>query len=100
MSAAPTLNALLNFAATVQGQSLKTAGGRAEFRVDVTSDGVCYTPMSTGRARKQTRERLGQIIERHGESGSLRPSDYTDLTRHSSYALGLISAYLLVQQTR
>lgn len=85
-----TVNKLMRFVADLKGKRIQTAGGRAFFRVHQTPDGVCYTVESSGKPRKQKMERIEKILARYNETKSFKPSVYADLTRHSSYAVGLI----------
>lgn len=92
MPSKPTLNAILSFAEQLRGKDVPTVGGRATFRVAPTADGLCYTPKS-GIPRKQKRERIATILARYNDTGSLVTTDYNDITRHTSYVLGLIRAH-------
>jgi hypothetical protein len=92
MSRIPTTDDLIHFARSLQGTELTTVARRARFRVESTGDGLCYTPSVSGKPRKQTRDRLDTIVKHYKQTLSLSPSDYSKITHHSSYAIGVIAA--------
>lgn len=94
MANAPSIEEFLAFAQCRSGENIRTAGGRAFFMVEVTREGLRYTPVSSGKPRNQKRQRIGQILDHYRRSGSLTPVDYQFLTFHSSYAIGILKLYL------
>jgi hypothetical protein len=50
-----------------------------------------FTPASSGIGQSDGRKAAERFLARYNESGSLRPSDYADLTRNASYLVGLVS---------
>ena len=92
-------NALIRFASSLKGRVAQTAGGRAEFRVEVTPDGLEYYPTSSGKRRFQEKEVLERILRHYAKTASMKPSDYQEITWNASYALGLLKRYLLHRST-
>ncbi len=84
-----TYEELLGLAQRFEDQVLTTTAGR-RFRVGLRGSSPFFIPESTGTARGDTRTATERFIARYNATGSLRPSDYADLTRSASYYLGLL----------
>jgi len=77
----------------LSGQKIRTAGGRASFRVEVlpgrSGDVVVVRPTSTDEPR-----RLGattrKVLAQYNETGPTRFADYRGMTYNASYVLALI----------
>lgn len=93
MTMSPEFRLLLKFAEQYQGRSLPTLGKRSFFVLEVSEDAFIYTPVKTNSPRRQTFVHASRVFERYRETGSLKTSNYTDLTVNSSYILALIKAY-------
>jgi len=93
MSLSPAFRQLVAFARNHQGPTLPTLGGRRSFALQVSDDAFTYTPVTTRKSRRQEFVHANRVFERYLETGSLKTSDYTDLTVNSSYLLALIKAY-------
>ena len=84
-----TYQELLALARRFEGQSLETVTGKA-FRVGVYLDCPFFTPASSGRGQSDGRKAAERFLARYNEIGSLRPGDYSDVTRNASYFVGLL----------
>jgi len=69
--------------------SLKTITGR-RFSVGIYLDCPFFTPASTGRGQSDGRKAAERFVARYNETGSLRPGDYSGVTRNASYYIGLV----------
>ena len=49
-----------------------------------------FVPESTGLGRSDGRKAAERFLARYNDTGSLRPTDYGDVTRNASYFIGLI----------
>jgi hypothetical protein len=88
------LDGLIRHTESLEGIRIRTAGGRAWFTVRVADRGLEYTPESTGIPRLHTTKFIARILERHSRTGSLRPGDYSDISKNVSYILALVASYL------
>ena len=86
-----TYEELLELARHFEGQELETVTGR-RFTVGVSTAEHCpfFTPASSGYPQADGRKAAERFLARYNETGSLRPSDYADLTRNASYYVGLM----------
>ena len=86
-----TYDELLALARRLEDQPLTTPTGR-EFTVGVYLDCPFFIPASTGVGRSDGRKAAERFLERYNATGSLRPSDYGDVTRNGSYFIGVLAA--------
>ena len=86
-----TYDELLAMARQCEGRTLETVTGR-RFRVGVYLDCPFFTPESTGRGQSDGHKAAERFVARYNEIGSLRPGDYSKVTRNASYFIGLILA--------
>ena len=86
-----TYEALLDLARRLEDHPLTTPTGR-EFTVGVYLDCPFFIPASSGPGRSDGRKAAQRFLERYNATGSLRPSDYADVTRNASYFIGLLQA--------
>jgi hypothetical protein len=84
-----TYNDLLELARALEGKSLRTVTGRL-FRVSTHLDSVVFIPQSSGLGQSDGRKAGERFVARFNETGSLRPSDYSDVTRNASYYVGML----------
>jgi len=84
-----TYEELLELAGRNEGTTLETVTGR-KFTVGIYRDCPFFTPASSGYGQSDGRKAAERFLARYNESGSLRPGDYTDVTRNASYFIGLI----------
>jgi hypothetical protein len=84
-----TYDELLDLVRRYEDQPLTTVTGK-EFTVGVYLDSPVFTPASSGLGRSDGRKAAERFIARFNETGSLRQSDYADVTRNASYFIGLI----------
>ena len=85
---------LMRFAASLKGRVVRTAGGRATFRVEATPAGLEYYPTSSGKRRFQEEAVVERILKHYAKTASMRPGDYREITWNASYTLGLVNRYL------
>ena len=88
------LSELIQFINSLNGQYALTLYKRKPFLIEIASNGFCFTPRSTGKARIHDQETLRRIVETYNRSGSLYPKDYFDITMNASYTLTIIKMYL------
>ena len=84
-----TYDELLALARRSRGRKLETVTGK-KFTVDVYRDCPFFTPASSGYGQSDGRKAAERFLARFNETGSLRPGDYTDVTRNASYFVGLL----------
>ena len=84
-----TYEELLELARRFEGKTLETVTGR-RFTVGVYLDCPFFTPESTGRGQSDGRTAAERFVARYNETGSLRPGDYSRVTRNASYYVGLL----------
>jgi hypothetical protein len=86
-----TYEELLDIARAFEGRTLETVTGR-RFRVGVSRWGAFFTPESSGYGQSDGRRAHERFVERYNETGSLRPSDYSKVSRNATYLIGLLIA--------
>lgn len=86
-----TYEELLALARACKGEILKTSTGK-EFRVGIYMDCPFFIPLSTGQGRSDGRKAVERFLERYNQIGSLKQSDYKDVTRNGSYLVVLVQA--------
>lgn len=86
-----TYEQLIELAQRLEGQQLETVTGR-RFTVGVSTAEHCpyFTPASSGNSQTDGRKAAERFLARYNATGSLRPSDYADVTRNASYYVGLM----------
>ena len=86
-----TYEQLIELAQRLEGRQLETVTGR-RFTVGVSTAEHCpyFTPASSGYPQTDGRKAAERFLARYNETGSLRPSDYADVTRNASYYVGLM----------
>jgi hypothetical protein len=86
-----TYEQLLALARRLADRPLRTVTGR-EFTVGVYRDCPFFIPVSSGVGQSDGAKAAHAFLERYNATGSLRPSDYADVTRNASYFIGLLLA--------
>ncbi|MEX1172355.1 MAG: hypothetical protein WEG56_07055 [Chloroflexota bacterium] len=84
-----TYEQLLALARDLEDVPLTTVTGRA-FTVSTYLDSLVFTPASSGLGQSDGRRAAERFLERYNATGSLRPGDYSDVTRNASYLVGLL----------
>jgi hypothetical protein len=84
-----TYEELLALARAAEGRTLETVTGK-RFTVGIYRDCPFFTPESSGYGQSDGRKAAERFLARYNETGSLRPGDYSDVTRNASYFIGLI----------
>ena len=84
-----TYEELLALARRLEDQPISTVTGRT-FTVGVYLDSLVFTPASSGLGQSDGRKAAERFLARYNDTGSLRPGDYADVTRNSSYLVGLL----------
>ena len=89
------LEAFMAFCKTLEGRTLSTVGGKAQFKLSlVKNEGIYYTLKSTGKERSASKRHVERVLSRYTATDSLRNQDYVEITLNSSYILALIKLYL------
>ena len=86
-----TYEELLGLARRCEGRTLETVTGK-KFTVGIYLDSPFFTPASSGFGQADGRKAAERFVERYNETGSLRPGDYSGVTRNASYLIGLLLA--------
>src|SRR4029453_730757 len=86
-----TYDELLRLARRFADVPLETVTGR-QFTVSIYLDSLVFTPVSSGIGQSDGRKAARRWLARFNETGSLRPSDYADVSRNASYLIGLVLA--------
>jgi len=71
----------------------QTVGGRATFTLRVLPKGLEYKPEFTLKERLHTHKFMQRILDRYLKSGSLRPGDYSDISKNASYFLAVVGLF-------
>lgn len=82
---------MFDLARRFEGRTLETVTGK-RFRVSTYIDSVVFIPESSGLGQSDGRKAGERFLARYNETGSLRPSDYGDVTHNASYYIGLLLA--------
>jgi len=86
-----TYEELLGIARRFEGTTLETVTGR-RFKVGITPRELYFTPESSGFGQSDGRRAHERFVERYNETGSLRPGDYSKVSRNATYLIGLLIA--------
>jgi hypothetical protein len=86
-----TYQRLIEIAESLDGQTLHTVTGKA-YTVGLYRHVPFFTPASSGYGQGDGRKATQRFVERYNETRSLRPGDYTDVTRNASYLIGMLIA--------
>jgi hypothetical protein len=86
-----TYDRLVELARRWEGATIETVTGK-RFRVGVALECPYFIPESSGLGQTDGRKAIERFVERYNQIGSLRPSDYADVTRNGSYLVGLLIA--------
>jgi hypothetical protein len=80
---------LLALGTRLADQPLETVTGRL-FTVGTYRDSLVFTPTSSGIGQSDGRKAAERFLARFNETGSLRPGDYSDVSRNASYLIGML----------
>ncbi len=86
-----TYDDLLALARRYEGRTLETVTGK-RFRVGIYRDCAFFTPESSGFGQSDGRAAAERFVARFNAIGSLRPGDYSGVTRNASYYVALLRA--------
>ncbi|HEX5040131.1 MAG TPA: hypothetical protein VFW95_08360 [Candidatus Limnocylindria bacterium] len=84
-----TYDDLVALARRLDGRRLETVTGKG-FTVGVALNCPFFTPESSGYGQSDGRKAAERFVERYNATHSLRPVDYADITRNSSYFVGML----------
>jgi hypothetical protein len=84
-----SLEDLVTFVHTLEGQTLQTPVQNKSFTVRVDEKGLLYTPEATGRARLHRFSRVQVYLDEYAQSGSLESAAYHGGS-NQSYVLALL----------
>jgi hypothetical protein len=88
---AMTYEDLVAIARRFEGQTLETVTGK-RFKVGISPHELFFTPESSGYGQSDGRRAHERFVDRYNETGSLRPSDYAEVSRNATYLIGLLIA--------
>lgn len=91
LSDAMTYEDLLALVRRFDGKTLETITGK-RFRGGIYRDCAFFTPESSGYGQSDGRAAAERFVARYNAIGSLRPGDYSGVTRNASYCVALIRA--------
>ena len=86
-----TYDDLLALARRYEWKTLETVAGK-RFRVGIYRDCAFFTPESSGYGQSDGRAAAERFVARYNAIGSLRPGDYSRVTRNASYYVALLRA--------
>jgi hypothetical protein len=95
-----TYESLRSFAATLDGQVLRTSAQQKRFTLNLLDNGFEYVPKSSNKPRRTTKEMVERALERYNESRSLAPGHYSDITVDASYLMRLIEMKIQADRQR
>ncbi|HEX3234378.1 MAG TPA: hypothetical protein VHR41_09275, partial [Gemmatimonadales bacterium] len=87
-----SIDELVAFVRTLEGQVLQTSVQNKPFTVKVEEKGLVYTPESTGRPRLHRFPRVQIYLDQYADSGSLDPGAYHGGS-NQSYILTLLRLF-------
>lgn len=85
-----TYEELVALARRLESETLETVTGKP-FTVGIYLDCPFFTPASSGYGQSDGRKAAERFLERYNQIGSLRPGDYSDVTRNASYYVALVA---------
>jgi hypothetical protein len=85
---------IANFVIGLADSIHTTRARKTQFKVNVAGDDWIFTPLSSGKPRKEPASNLAKTIAYFNTTKSLTPKDYHDVTFNSVYILALIEKYL------
>ena len=88
----PSVDRLLAFARSVEGESVVTLHRKRPFKVCVIGAGLEITP-ATGTPRTTDRNHIDELLKRLDKTGSFQPGEYHDVTFNASYLLALVKLW-------
>lgn len=89
----PSTSELMSFCRLRQGLPFTTAARGSEFLVEVTGGVLQVTPASSKKSRPVPEANVTAVLQRLGESGSHRSTDYQDISFHASYVLAVVNEW-------
>jgi hypothetical protein len=84
-----TYEELLKLVRRYEGATLETVTGK-RFRVGIYMDTPFFRPESSGLGQSDGRKAVNAFLDRYNKTASLKPSDYSDVSRNASYLIGLL----------
>ena len=84
-----TYDDLLALARRCEGRTLVTVRGK-RFRIGIYRDCAFFTPESSGYLQSDGRAAAERFVARSNDIGSLRPGDYSRVTRNAWYYVALL----------
>lgn len=85
-----TIDAFRTLAEALDGARLKTVAQGREFSIQVSPDGMAFTPRSTRKERVVPWSQVERVIQAYKETASYRKSDYQDFSFDASYILAIL----------
>jgi hypothetical protein len=80
---------LLELCRRYEGATLETVTGK-RFRIGIYLDTPFFRPESSGLGQSDGRKAVQAFVDRYNATHSVRPKDYSDVSRNASYLIGLI----------
>lgn len=84
-----TYEELLDLARRYEGATVETVTGKT-FTVGIYRDALFFKPASSGWGQTDGRRAHERFVARFNETHSLRPKDYSEVSRNASYLIGLL----------
>lgn len=84
----------LNMVNENAGEILVTSGGRALFRLERSTKGVCFTPISTGKPRDLKEAEVQRYLDVFNKTQSTKTPDYNEGMQNPSYVLAIIKLWI------
>lgn len=90
-----TADDVLAFVSRREGQPIRTIGERKLFRAKLTATEIVGLTLENGRELQVQRDEISRVIARFSEGPSFITTQYSHLSRHSSYLLALFRELIL-----
>ena len=84
-----TYEELVALARRYEGATLETVTGK-KYTVGINRDALFFKPASSGWGQTDGRKAHERFVARYNQTHSLRPRDYSDVSRNASYLIGLL----------
>lgn len=89
----------IDFVKGLSGKTVYTMTQKKSFEVTVRKGGLLITPLSSMKERWHSKNFIIKVHERFNDLGSLKVSDYNDITAMASYHLALLKIFIETANT-
>lgn len=86
----PSVESLMTYAKSVEGEPLLTPSRKRPFRVVAIGNDLEFTPGSSNTPRLVNCDQVAAVLKKFARTGSFQASEYASLSFNASYVLGLV----------